>query len=115
MSAPIGWDRGQGPLRSHPRAGGPDRPDGPLRLARGPLDHEGLGRERFWDQTPEERADALPAMVQDSNLDTSARVDLRYFHVANESKAFARGWLAELERAQAWAREASKKIDGSTK
>ena len=31
----------------------------------GPHDHEGAGRSRFWDQTPEQRRSALAAMTED--------------------------------------------------
>ena len=86
------------PLQPWPRPGMPDIPDGPSRLALGPRDFEGLGRERFWDQFPEERAKALPAMVEDANINCAARVDVRYLGVVSENKAFAKGWLNELQR-----------------
>lgn len=90
-------------MKPWPRPFGPETIDGPLRMCHGPKDFEGSGREAFWDQTPEERKAALSAMVRDANLDTAARVDLRYFGVANESKAYARGWLNELERVRSHA------------
>lgn len=86
------------PLQPWPRPSMPDIPDGPSRLALGPMDFEGLGRERFWDQFPEERAKALPAMVEDANINCATQVDVRYLEVASENKAFAKGWLNELQR-----------------
>ena len=76
---------------------------GPLRMATGPTDHGGLGRERFWDQTPEERAAALPAMVADAGIDLS-RVHPAYWSGRSADRAFARGWLAERDRQQHQAR-----------
>ena len=86
------------PLQPWPRPVMPDIPDGPSRLALGPRDFEGLGREKFWDQSPEERAAALPAMVEDSNLNIAAKIGMAYIGTASENKAFAKGWLNELQR-----------------
>lgn len=66
-------------------------------MASGPKDFEGLGREKFWDQTPEERGDVLSAMTDDANKNLAAS-DARFFGVDSENKAFAKGWLAELDR-----------------
>jgi hypothetical protein len=63
---------------------------GPLRPATGPHDYEGLGRERYWDLTPEQRAEALPKVVSDANLEVLRSPD----------KEFARGWLSEQSRHQ---------------
>lgn len=82
----------------------PDMPDGPSRLALGPRDFEGQGREAFWDQTPEERAAALPAMVADSNLNCATKVGVAYLETASDCKAYAKGWLDELERCRAYKR-----------
>lgn len=71
---------------------------GPLRMATGPTDHDGLGRERFWDQTPEDRAAALSVMVADAGIDLS-RVRPAYWPSRSADRAFARGWLAEHQRA----------------
>ena len=64
--------------------------NGPLRPATGPDDNEGLGRERYWDMSPEQRKQALPQMVANANLGALREPD----------KAFARGWLSELDRHQ---------------
>lgn len=85
-------------MRPWPRPGGPAKPDGPQRLATGPNDHEGLGRERFWDQTPDERRAALSAMVADDGIDFAAKTNMAYFDAAGGDRTFARGWLNELER-----------------
>lgn len=97
----FGPERPVGPMRPWPRPNGPEVIDGPLRLATGPRDHEGLGRERFWDQTPEERREALKAMVTDANVNVAA-ASMRYVGVISENKAFAKGWLNELDRARAY-------------
>lgn len=62
--------------------------DGPLLQATGPNDHEGLGRERFWDMTPKQRRENLKQVVADSNAGG----------LEAPRKEFARGWLSELER-----------------
>lgn len=62
--------------------------NGPLLQATGPNDHEGLGRERFWDMSPEQRRDNLGQIVADANADV----------LEAPRKEFARGWLSELER-----------------
>jgi hypothetical protein len=62
--------------------------NGPLLQATGPNDHDGLGRERFWDMTPEQRRDNLKQIVADSNAGA----------LEAPRKEFARGWLSELER-----------------
>jgi len=97
------------PLQPWPRPSMPDTPDGPSRLALGPGDFEGLGREKFWDQSPEERAKALPVMVEDANINCAARVDVRYLGVVSENKAFAKGWLNELQRVGAYNKRDRKK------
>jgi hypothetical protein len=79
------------------------------RLRLGPRDFEGLGREKFWDQSPEERAKALPVMVEDANINCAARVDVRYLGVVSENKAFAKGWLNELQRVGAYNKRDRKK------
>ncbi len=61
---------------------------GPLLLATGPNDHEALGRERFWDMSPSQRRDNLKQIVSDSNAGA----------LQEPTKAFARGWLSELDR-----------------
>ncbi len=63
---------------------------GPLRPATGPDDYEALGRERYWDMTPEQRAEALPKVVANANLEALRAPD----------KEFARGWLSEQARHQ---------------
>jgi hypothetical protein len=85
------------PMQVHPRPGYDGPVDGPLRMARGPRDFDGLGRERFWDQSPEERATALPAMVEDAGRQLD-RIDPKHWKAQNENRIFARGWLNELER-----------------
>jgi len=62
--------------------------DGPLLQASGPNDHEGLGRERFWDMTPEQRREKLCQIAADANAGA----------LEAPRKDFARGWLSELER-----------------
>jgi len=62
--------------------------NGPLLQATGPNDHEGLGRERFWDMTPGHRRDNLSRIVANANAGVLRAPD----------KEFARGWLSELER-----------------
>jgi len=62
--------------------------DGPLVQAEGPHDHEGLGRERFWDMTPKQRRDNLSRITEQANAGALQAPD----------KEFARGWLSELER-----------------
>lgn len=86
------------PMQPWPRSGMPDKPDGPSRLSLGPHDYEGQGREAFWDQSPEERAIALSAMVADAGINCATKVDVHYLGVVSERKQFAKGWLAELER-----------------
>jgi hypothetical protein len=71
--------------------------DGPLRMAVGACDFDGLGREKFWDQTAEERAVALSVMVSDAGAQLD-RLHSSAWKVANENRIFARGWLNELER-----------------
>lgn len=61
---------------------------GPLRLATDANDYEGLGRERYWDMTPEQREEALPRIVSNANLGALRSPD----------KEFARGWLSEKAR-----------------
>ena len=74
-------------MKPWPRAGGPQIPDGPLRLATVPDDHEALGRERFWDQTEAERSAALPRILE-LTRSWNTEADVR----------FASGWLAERYR-----------------
>lgn len=62
--------------------------EGPLFQATGPNDHEGLGRERFWDMTPEQRQDNLKQIMNDANAGA----------LEAPRKEFARGWLSELDR-----------------
>jgi hypothetical protein len=81
----------------------PDKPDGPSKLALGPRDYEGQGREAFWDQTPDERQAALSAMVADAGLNCTSCVHLVYLGTASENKTFAKGWLAELGRVKQYA------------
>lgn len=64
--------------------------DGPLLQATGPNDYEALGREWFWDMTPEQRRDNLKQIVADSNAGA----------LESSRKEFARGWLSENERYQ---------------
>lgn len=64
-------------------------PNGPLRHATGPTDYEGLGRERFWELSQEQRDQSLKAIVDQTN----AWVD-------EPSKRFAQGWLSEHQRVQ---------------
>jgi hypothetical protein len=93
------------PMQVWPRPNGPEMPDGPLCMAHGPRDYEGQGREAFWDQTPEERATALPAMVHDAGLNCATKVDARCLGTASENKAFAKGWLSELDRVKQYSRK----------
>jgi hypothetical protein len=88
-----------------PRVGGPDIPDGPQRLARDGNDHEGLGRERFWDQTPAERAEALSTMSRDAGIQLVPKVDPKYWKTAAGDRDFAKGWMAELERVRHYTKE----------
>jgi hypothetical protein len=60
----------------------------PLCKSTGPNDYEALGRERFWDMTPEQRRDNLKQIVSDANAGA----------LQAPKKEFARGWLSELER-----------------
>jgi hypothetical protein len=85
------------PMQVHPRSGYDGPVDGPLRMAYGPRDFDGLGRERFWDQSPEERAAALSAMVEDAGRQLD-RIDPKHWKAQSENRIFARGWLNELER-----------------
>lgn len=62
--------------------------NGPLRQATGPNDHEGLGRERFWDMTRDQRRDNLKQIVADADAGA----------LEAPRKEFARGWLSELDR-----------------
>jgi hypothetical protein len=62
-------------------------PTGPLRLASGPHDSEGLGRERFWDQSEAER---------EANLPTMTRLLKSWY--AEGDRMFANGWFAEHSR-----------------
>ena len=64
--------------------------NGPLRPATGLHDYDGLGRERYWDMTPEQRVEALPKVVANANLGGLRAPD----------KEFARGWLSEQARHQ---------------
>ena len=64
--------------------------NGPLLQATGPNDYEGLGRERFWDMTPEQRQDNLKQIMADANAGA----------LEAPRKEFARGWLSEHERFQ---------------
>lgn len=96
------------PMQPWPRSSMPDMPDGPSRLALGPRDFEGQGREAFWDQSPEERAVALSAMVEDAGLNCATKVDVRYLGVVSERKAFAKGWLAELDRVRPYSKSVRK-------
>lgn len=73
------------------------KPTMPLRPALGPSDQEGRGRERYHEQTEEQRRQALRAMVEDSGLDLS-RHEPRHWPALSELRAFARGWLAEHQR-----------------
>lgn len=59
---------------------------GPLRYSAGPHDAEGNGRERYWELTQEQRCAALPTVIADAETGDA------------QSKAFARGWLSELNR-----------------
>lgn len=86
------------PMQTHPRPHYDGPIDGPLCMAHGPNDYEGQGRESFWDQTPEERAAALSAMVSDAGINCATKVDVAYLGTMSERKAFAKGWLNELER-----------------
>jgi hypothetical protein len=97
------------PMQPWPRRGMPDIPDGPSRLALGPRDFEGQGREAFWDQTPEERFEALPKMLHDAGLNIASKVGMAYIGVASENKAFAKGWLAELDRVRPYAKKVDQK------
>jgi hypothetical protein len=99
----YGKMRGAGPMQVWPRPGYDGKPDGPLAFARGPQDFEGLGREKFWDQSPDERRDALKAMVSDAGRSTSD-TDMRHFRSVFESKQFARGWLNELENVRRYSK-----------
>ncbi len=60
---------------------------GPLRASTGPNDHEGEGRERFWDMSPEQRSANLSRIVQMTRPES-----------CGQDKAFARGWLSEHAR-----------------
>jgi hypothetical protein len=82
-----------------PRPGYDGPCDGPLRLAWGPKDFEGQGREAYWDQTPEERTANVKVMVQDAGRSVSD-TDVKNFAPVFENRAFARGWLAESYRAK---------------
>ena len=62
--------------------------EGPLLQAIGPNDYAGLGRERFWDMTPEQRRDNLKQITADANAGA----------LEAPRKEFARGWLSELDR-----------------
>lgn len=62
--------------------------EGPLLQAIGPDDHEGLGRERYWDMTPEQRRDNLKQITADAGAGA----------LEAPRKEFARGWLSELDR-----------------
>jgi hypothetical protein len=83
----------------------PSIPDGPSRLATGPRDFEGLGMERFWDQTPLERREASKTMHRDRNVNC-ANVPMNSFTMACEDKAFAKGWLDELQKVRIHERNA---------
>jgi hypothetical protein len=96
------------PMQVHPRPGYDGPVDGPLRMAHGPRDFDGLGRERFWDQSPEERAATLPAMVEDAGRQLD-RIDPKYWKVQNENRIFARGWLNELDRTKDYRKQPGKK------
>ena len=105
MSGPLTSNKGLAPhaiavrpMQAWPRQGMPEKPDGPSRLALGPRDYEGQGREAFWDQTPVERAVALSAMTEDANRNCATGVDVRYLGTVSENKRYAKGWLNELER-----------------
>lgn len=91
-----------GPLQLWPRSGGPEKPDGPLRFADGPHDIDGLAREAFWYQTPEERRENVRAMVQDAGIEVS-RLAPAYWKATGERRDFARAWLNELERVRSHA------------
>ncbi len=93
------------PMQPWPRCGMPSIPDGPSRLAMGPRDFEGLGMERFWDQTPLERREASKTMHRDRNVNC-ANVPMHRFTMACEDKAFAKGWLDELQKVQIHERNA---------
>lgn len=69
----------------------------PLTLCQGPHDHEGAGRERYHDQTAEQRKAALSAMVEDAGIDLS-RLDPRLWTDLGAARDFARGWLNEHQR-----------------
>ena len=62
---------------------------GPLVHSTGPNDHEALGRERFWNMSEKQRQDNLAAMVKMASTTEALR---------EPDKAFARGWLSELDR-----------------
>jgi len=96
----FGGHRATGmPLQSWPRQGGPPEPDGPIRFADGPSDVDGLARESFWDQTPEERRTALAAMVGDAGIKVSEH-DPSNWSALSERRTWARAWLNELDRAR---------------
>lgn len=61
---------------------------GPLRYATGPDDCEGLGREFYWELTPEQREMRVASY--------------RHPHVKqpHQNNDFCRGWLAEYDRHQ---------------
>lgn len=60
---------------------------GPLRACSGPHDAEGLGMERFWDLTPEQRQAQLAQILR-----------LTQPGNAEQDRLFAKGWLSEHER-----------------
>lgn len=61
--------------------------DGPLRPCTGPHDSEGLGRERFWDMTHEQRSASLSDILKMTQSGST-----------EQDRQFAKGWLAEHQR-----------------
>jgi hypothetical protein len=96
------------PMQVYPRPHYDGPVDGPLRMAEHANDFDGLGREKFWDQTAEERAVALSAIVKDAGAQLD-RLHSSAWKVANENRIFARGWLNELERTRSYTTEERKK------
>lgn len=63
------------------------RQPGPLRYAEGPHDHEGKGRERYWDMTPEQRKAAWSGIIRGTGS-----------WQREEDRQFSKGWLDEQDR-----------------
>jgi len=79
--------------------------NGPLVQSTDPSDHEALGRERFWDMSEQQREDNLAAMVKLASTTEALR---------EPDKAYARGWLSELDRFKRTRKTVSMKAVSST-